>query len=68
MSGIWKPNKATDNTLDMYYTDNSAVFKIILNDDAILVERYGVASSLAYLLQESVVLHGVLDELTMLCR
>jgi hypothetical protein len=67
VSGIWKPNEATDNTLDMYYKDNSAMFKIILNDNAILVERYSnPVPSLAYLLQESVVLHGVLDELTIL--
>jgi hypothetical protein len=67
VSGIWKPNEATDNTLDMYYKDNSAMFKIILNDNAILVERYSnPVPSLAYLLQESVVLHGVLDELTLL--
>jgi hypothetical protein len=67
VSGIWKPNEATDNTLDMYYKDNSAMFKIILNDNAILIERYSnPVPSLAYLLQESVVLHGVLDELTIL--
>ena len=58
VSGIWKPNEATDNTLDMYYKDNSAMFKI---------RWYGnPVPSLAYLLQESVVLHGVLDELTLL--
>jgi hypothetical protein len=51
----------------MYFIkDNSAMFQITIDDDAIRVDRNG-KPSLQYLLQESVVLHGVLDELNTLC-
>jgi len=63
----WRPNQSSDNVLDMYFIkDNSAMFQITIDDDAIRVDRYG-KPSLQYLLQESVVLHGVLDELNTLC-
>lgn len=65
--GTWRPNQTSDNVLDMHYKDGTAMFKLILDDDAIRVDRYGVRPSLAYLLQESVVLHGILDELNALC-
>ena len=61
-NGTWKANQANDNTLDMYFKDNSAMFSIVIGNDAITVERYG-KPSLAYVLQESVLLHSVLDEL-----
>jgi hypothetical protein len=51
----------------MYFKDGSAMFKLVLDDDAVRVDRYGTRPSLAYLLQESVVLHGILDELHSLC-
>ena len=63
----WRPNQSSDNVLDMYFIkDNSAMFQITIDDDGIRVDRYG-KPSLQYLLQESVVLHGVLDELNTLC-
>ena len=64
-NGTWKANQASDTVLDMYYKDNSAMFSVVLEDDAIRVDRYG-QPSLAYVLQESVVLHTVLDELNTL--
>ena len=64
-NGMWKANQASDTVLDMYYKDNSAMFSVVLEDDAIRVERYG-KPSLAYVLQESIVLHTVLDELNTL--
>ncbi|KAL7536278.1 hypothetical protein ACHAXR_007044 [Thalassiosira sp. AJA248-18] len=64
--GTWKPNEASANVLDMYFKDNSAMFSLVLNDDAIIVDRYG-KPSLAYVLQESLVLHNILDELNELC-
>ena len=64
--GTWRPNQASDNELDMYFKDNSAMFKVVFDDDTIHVDRYGTPS-LLYLLQESVVLHSVLDELNTLC-
>jgi hypothetical protein len=60
--GSWKANQASDTVLDMIFRDNSAMFSIILGDNGISVDRYGTPS-LPYLLQESVILHSVLDEI-----
>lgn len=60
--GTWRPNQSTDSQLDMYFKDNSAMFSLVLEDDSIRVDRYG-QPSLAYVLQESLVLHNILDEL-----
>jgi len=60
--GSWKANQSSDTVLDMVFKDNSAMFSITLGDDGISVDRYGTPS-LPYLLQESVILHSVLDEI-----
>lgn len=60
--GTWRPNESSSNQLDVFFKDNSAMFSIVLKADAICVDRYG-QPSLMYMLQESVLLHGVLDEL-----
>ncbi|KAL3811656.1 hypothetical protein ACHAXA_004388 [Cyclostephanos tholiformis] len=65
--GTWSPNQTSDNSIDVYFRDGSAMFQLILDDDAIRVFRHGSRPSLAYLLQESVALHGILDELCTLC-
>jgi hypothetical protein len=61
-SGSWRANQASETVLEMHFKDNSAKFEIVLEDASIAVDRYG-QPSLAYLLQESVILHSVLDEL-----
>ena len=43
------------------------MFHLAFDDDAVRVYRRGSRPSLAYLLQESVALHGILDELNALC-
>ena len=60
--GSWKANQSSDTVLDMVFRDNSAMFSITLGEDGISVDRYGTPS-LPYLLQESVILHSVLDEI-----
>ena len=60
--GSWKANQASDTVLDMVFRDNSAKFSITLGVEGISVDRYGTPS-LPYLLQESVILHSVLDEI-----
>ena len=65
--GMWRANEASSTILDMYYKDNSAMFQIVLKANAINVDRYG-QPSLAYVLQESLVLHSVLDEINKLCN
>ena len=64
--GMWKATQTSDNKLDVYFQDNSAMFQVALEHNLIRVDRYG-QPSLAYVLQESLVLHKMLDELNTLC-
>jgi hypothetical protein len=61
--GSWVLSTASGDTLDMYYKDGSGMLSIDLNDSGIQIFRKGQKPSLGYMLQESVMLHGVLDEL-----
>jgi hypothetical protein len=65
VKGSWalSQNEAR-GTLDMYYADGTGMFSIDLKEYGIKVQRYGQKPSLQYLLQESVLLHCMLDELT----
>lgn len=64
--GSWKSETDADaGVLDIYYKDKSAMCKISITDNGIVMERHG-SPSLQYLLQESVMLHSVLDELNKL--
>lgn len=64
--GMWKATQTSDNKLDVYFQDNSAMFQVVLEHNLIRVDRYG-QPSLVYVLQESLVLHKMLDELNTLC-
>lgn len=67
VTGSWVLNQNDDRgTLDMYYTDGTAMFSIDLKEYGIKILRYGQKPSLQYMLQESVLLHGLLDELEQL--
>lgn len=62
----WLPRESEEGDgLQIYYKDGTGMCQINFNDgnDNIVVERHGQRPSLEYLLQESVMLHGVLDEL-----
>lgn len=50
----------------MFYKDATGMFSIDFTDCAIQVRRHGSSPSLQYQLQESVLLHGLLDELNTL--
>mmetsp|Transcript_16679 Transcript_16679/g.23508 ORF Transcript_16679/g.23508 Transcript_16679/m.23508 type:complete len:187 (-) Transcript_16679:167-727(-) len=64
--GAWQANtNAGDDILELYYQDGSAKTTIGLSEYGVTFDRYG-APSLQYLLQESVLLHGILDELNSL--
>lgn len=65
--GSWQANQASDTVLDMRFRDGSAMFSISLGDEGISISRYG-QPSLPYLLQESVILHSVLDEINSLAN
>ena len=62
VKGSWKVNPVSDVLIDMYYADDSAKFSLNLSEKQISVDRYG-QPSLQYLLQESLMLHGLLDEI-----
>jgi hypothetical protein len=63
VKGSWVLSNNDSGTLDMYYQDGSGMFSIGCEDYGIKVTRFGGKPSLQYMLQESVMLHGVLDEL-----
>mmetsp|Transcript_36798 Transcript_36798/g.85957 ORF Transcript_36798/g.85957 Transcript_36798/m.85957 type:complete len:123 (+) Transcript_36798:372-740(+) len=61
--GAWRADQAEDGSLNMYYLqDNTGALSIQLVETTISVDRRGTAPSLQYKLQESVLLHGLLDE------
>mmetsp|Transcript_35534 Transcript_35534/g.43504 ORF Transcript_35534/g.43504 Transcript_35534/m.43504 type:complete len:196 (-) Transcript_35534:181-768(-) len=64
--GSWKANQAEDGVLDMYYQDQTGMFSISFSESSVKFDRYGPSPSLQYCLQESLVLHNILDELNML--
>jgi hypothetical protein len=49
--------------LQVYFYDRTGMLSIQLQQDGISMARYGERPSLQYQLQESVLLHGILDEL-----
>lgn len=63
----WKADQpsAEDYVVDMYFHDRSAVLSVELDQDArtVTIDRVGSAPSTQYLMQESVIVQGVLDEL-----
>ena len=61
--GTWFPKQNSDGGLDLYFKDGSGMCTIVVSEYNIKAERYGAKPSLQYLLQESVLLHSVLDEL-----
>lgn len=66
VKGTWKANQANDGVLDMFHSDNTGMFSVILTDKSVSVDRYGLEPSLQYRLQESLVLHRLLDEIQIL--
>ena len=61
--GTWMPKQNEDGGLDLYFKDGSGMCTIVISEYSVKAERYGGKPSLQYLLQESVLLHTVLDEL-----
>ena len=64
LPGSWALNQNDENqSIDMYYKDGTGMFSIKINEVSIQISRYGERPSLEYMLQESVFLHGILDEI-----
>lgn len=63
--GSWALNSNDENeSIDMYYKDGTGMFSLGIKENGITVDRHGQKPSLQYVLQESVLLHGLLDELS----
>jgi hypothetical protein len=60
----WALNNNDENeSIDMYYKDGTGMFSLGIKENGVSINRYGMRPSLEYMLQESVMLHGLLDEL-----
>jgi hypothetical protein len=59
----WFSRQGDSGDLEVFFQDGTGMFSIELQEYSIKVRRYGERPSLQYVLQESVLLHGVLDEL-----
>eukprot|EP00339_Tiarina_fusa_P023504 CAMPEP_0117054268 /NCGR_PEP_ID=MMETSP0472-20121206/37610_1 /TAXON_ID=693140 ORGANISM="Tiarina fusus, Strain LIS" /NCGR_SAMPLE_ID=MMETSP0472 /ASSEMBLY_ACC=CAM_ASM_000603 /LENGTH=172 /DNA_ID=CAMNT_0004769791 /DNA_START=166 /DNA_END=680 /DNA_ORIENTATION=+ len=63
--GSWTLNNNEENgSLDVYYKDGTGMFSVAITDTSIQINRHGQRPSLQYMLQESVFLHGILDEIS----
>lgn len=59
----WFTKQGDEGDLQIYYTDGTGMLSIEFQEYGIKIVRNGQEPSLQYVLQESVLLHGVLDEL-----
>ena len=68
--GSWAIGGAESNldSIQAYYQDGTGMVSVILNDDNIEIQRHGQSPSLQFVLQESLLLHGLLDELQSLAE
>ena len=62
----WMIRQSDENSgeLQIYHADGTAMLSILLQESSITMQRHGTRPSLQYQLQESVLLHSVLDELS----
>jgi hypothetical protein len=63
--GTWSANQpSTDEyVLEFWFRDRTAVLTMTLESNQILLDRTGSSPSVAYLMQETSVVQGILDEL-----
>lgn len=59
----WVVKQSEEGNLEMYYSDGTGMVSLDLQEYNIRAIRYGERPSRQYQLQESMLLHGVLDEL-----
>lgn len=62
-SWLTRQSESNPNKLETYYKDGTGMFALDFEPDGISVSRHGKRPSLQYALQESIMLHNVLDEL-----
>jgi len=63
--GSWKIDQPTteEYAVDAYYHDRTAVIMIRLTDDQITLDRMGSMPSTSFIMQEAVLVDGILEEL-----
>eukprot|EP00956_Cyclotella_meneghiniana_P030501 scaffold76947_cov59-Cyclotella_meneghiniana.AAC.4 len=62
-AGCWKAHQEDDNEVNLRYRDMTGCIIIIFKEDEITIDRLGSMPSMKYLLHESIVLNGFLDQL-----
>jgi hypothetical protein len=61
--GTWRMDQNGDGGIDLYHKDTTGAMMILFEEDQIIVNRMGSAPSMAYLMSESTILNGMLDQL-----
>jgi hypothetical protein len=65
--GTWRADQPTteEYVVDFWYHDNSAVLSVTLSEEkkGVIINRVGSRPSTGYMIQESLVVQGLLDEL-----
>ncbi|GAX11496.1 hypothetical protein FisN_22Lh189 [Fistulifera solaris] len=61
----WRANQPSSDEyiVDFYYHDQSGILSIKLGENEVTIDRLGTNPSNAYIMQESVIIEGVLNEL-----
>ena len=61
--GCWKASQSDNSEVNLRYRDLSGSIIIRFTDDGITVDRLGSSPSMKYLMHESMILNGFLDEI-----
>lgn len=61
--GTWRMDQNEDGGIDLYYKDATGAMMIMFHDDEITVNRIGSAPSMNYLMSETSLVNGMLDQL-----
>eukprot|EP00571_Detonula_confervacea_P011690 CAMPEP_0172313634 /NCGR_PEP_ID=MMETSP1058-20130122/20652_1 /TAXON_ID=83371 /ORGANISM="Detonula confervacea, Strain CCMP 353" /LENGTH=172 /DNA_ID=CAMNT_0013027319 /DNA_START=260 /DNA_END=778 /DNA_ORIENTATION=+ len=61
--GSWKASQSDNSEVNLRYCDLSGSIIIQFTEDGVTVDRLGSAPSMKYLIAESMILNGLLDEL-----
>jgi hypothetical protein len=61
--GCWKASQSDNSEVNLRYCDLSGSIIIQFTDDGVTIDRLGSSPSMKYLMHESIILNGFLDEL-----
>ncbi len=62
-TGCWKASQSDNSEVNLRYCDLSGSIIIRFTDDGVTIDRLGSSPSMKYLMHESIILNGFLDEL-----